>query len=77
MADSYIDVDKAIAKAKEILSRKARVMEEQDIVRTDLRHAKAMGSLTAEQTAFIEEQFPMRKRKTTRKGPNDSAAAGK
>jgi hypothetical protein len=62
MPAGYINVDAAIETAKDVLARKRKVMDEQDIVRTDLRHAVAMGSCTAEQKKWIGEQFPMRQR---------------
>lgn len=70
MATGYIDVDAAIEVAKDVLRRKAAIMEEQDIVRSDLRHAVTMKAANADQARWIGEQFPMRKRETKAKGPN-------
>lgn len=75
MAGSYIDVDAAIKVAKDVLKRKAAIMDEQDIVRSDLRHAVTMGATSPEQAKWIGEQFPLRKRNTKAKGPNDAASA--
>lgn len=72
MADSYIDVAAAIKVAEDVLKRKAAIMDEQDIVRSDLRHAVTMRAVTPEQEKWIGEQFPLRKRKTTKKAPNEA-----
>lgn len=63
MADTYIDVDAAIAAAKSALKDRSNAMARVGIVRTDLRNAVTMGAATPEQRKWIEEQFPVRERK--------------
>lgn len=75
MASGYIDVDAAIKVAKDVLRRKAAIMEELDVVRSDLRHAVTMRAASPDQARWIGEQFPMRKRETKAKGPNSQPQA--
>lgn len=63
MPSGYIDVDAAIKVGRDVLAEKRRVLDKIDIVRTDLRHAVAMGSATAEQKQWVAENFPLRTRK--------------
>lgn len=64
MADSYIDVDAAIASAKKSMAEKNAATAKVGIVRNDLRNAVTMGATTPEQTKWIEEHFPARERVT-------------
>ena len=59
----YINVEAALAEAKKLLAAKTKVMEEIDIVRTDLRNAVKRKEANAEQAKWIGEQFPLQERK--------------
>lgn len=61
---SYINVDTAISEAKRLQREKAKILEQLAIVRTDLRNAVTTKATSAEQTKWIEEQFPIRERET-------------
>lgn len=63
MPSGYIDVPKAMEMAKKIVAEKEEVYERLDIVRADLRNAVKLKETTPEQTAWIEENFPVRQRK--------------
>lgn len=60
----YIDVDAAIREAKKLQGEKDSVLQRLSIIRTDLRNAVTMKAANAEQTKWIEEQFPLRERTT-------------
>jgi len=63
----YIDIPAAIAQAQKLLAEKRRVLEQIDIVRTDLRHAVTMGGASAEQKKWVEDTFPLVERKRKKK----------
>lgn len=71
----YIDVDAAIKVAQAALKRKGEVLKEIDVVRSDLRHADEMGSVTPEQRRWIKEQFPIRERNRNPKNKASAQAA--
>lgn len=67
MAESYIDVDRAIKQATELIAEQKNLHKRMGIVRTDLRNAVELKVTNAEQTAFVREHFPVRTRKTKAK----------
>lgn len=71
---SYIDIDAAIKVSKELQDRKSAVMEQIDIVRSDLRNAVKLGGGTPEQKQYVEETYPLRERMRRGKGKTPVAA---
>ena len=58
----YMNVPAAIDEAKKLLDRKAKLLTSIDTVRSDLRNAVERKEADADQTKWIEEQFPVRER---------------
>ena len=71
----YMDVDAAIKVATKLLGEKRVIMVQLDTVRTDLRNAVARKEASPEQTKWIEEQFPLRERKSKNKAAEPVKAA--
>lgn len=73
----YINVELAIAEAKEAMEARAKSLHRVDVVRADLRNAVEFGDCTAEERAWINETFPVKVRKTLAMRAVDAATVAK
>ena len=58
----YINIDAAIQVSRKAQFQKAKILEEINMVRTDLRHAVRLGGATEEQRKYVLETYPNVKR---------------